>query len=57
MAVFPAGLDAEIGKVDEQEVCEGIDYLGGVWGCVVILIELSVPRNRCGRVCRLLRTS
>lgn len=48
MAVFAAGLNTQIGKVDEQEVCEGIDYLGGKWSRVVILMELSVPRNRFG---------
>ena len=42
MTVFSTGLDANIGKVDEEEVCEGIDYLGGIWCRVVVLPELSV---------------
>ena len=42
VAVFAAGLDASVGKIDEEEVREGVDYLGGVRGCVVILAELSV---------------
>ena len=42
VAVFAAGLDAPVGEVDEDEVREGVDYLGGVRGCVVILAELSV---------------
>ena len=46
MAVFAAGLDAQIGKVDEQEVCESVDYLGGEWCRVVILVKLSMSRNR-----------
>lgn len=46
MAMFAAGLNAEIGKVDKEEVCEGIDYLGGVWGRVVVLwVELSVGQR------------
>ena len=42
VAVFAAGLDAPVGEVDEEEVREGVDYLGGVRGCVVILAEPSV---------------
>ena len=42
VAVFAAGLDAPIGEVDENEVRESVDYLGGVRGCVVILAEPSV---------------
>lgn len=43
MAVLAAGLNAQIGKVDEKEVCECVDYLSSIWGRVVILVELSVP--------------
>ena len=42
VAIFAAGLDASVGKIDEEEVREGVDYLGGVRGCVIILAELSV---------------
>ena len=42
VAMFAAGLDAPVGEVDEEEVREGVDYLGGVWGCVVVLPGLSV---------------
>ena len=42
MAVFAAGLNAEIGKIDKEEVCEGVYYLGGIWGRIVVLVELSV---------------
>ena len=42
VAVSAAGLDASVGEIDEEEVREGVDYLGGVRGCVVILAELSV---------------
>lgn len=42
MAIFAAGFNAEIGKVDKEEVCEGIDYFGGIRGRVVVLTELSV---------------
>ena len=45
MAVFAAGLNAEIGKVDKKEVCEGIDYLGGIWSGIVVLGGLSVGVN------------
>ena len=37
MAVFAAGLNASVGEVDKEEVGEGIDYLGGIWGRVVVL--------------------
>ena len=37
VAVSAAGLDAPVGQVDEQEVRERVDYLGGVRRCVVIL--------------------
>lgn len=30
MALFSAGLNAEIGEVDKEEVCECVDYLGCV---------------------------
>ena len=49
MAVFAARLNANIGKVDEEEVCEGIDYLGGVWSGVVVLVELSVVEGSNGK--------
>ena len=52
MAVFAAGLNADIGKVDEEEVGEGVHYLGGVGGRIVILLELSVggQRNYFGEI-------
>ena len=37
MAVFAAGLNAQMGVVEEEEVGERVDYLGGIWGCVVVL--------------------
>lgn len=42
MAMVAAGLNTPIGKKDEEEVREGINYLGGIWGRVVVLVELSV---------------
>lgn len=42
MALFAARLNAKIGKVDKEEVCEGVNYLGEIWGRVVVLMELSV---------------
>ena len=42
MAVFAAGLDASVREVDEEEVRESVDYLGGVRGCVVILAKRLV---------------
>ena len=51
VAVFAAGLDAPVREVDEEEVRESVDYLGGVRGCVVILAEPSVGSMgwiRCG---------
>lgn len=39
--MFTAGLNAKVRKIDKEEVCEGIDYLGGIWGRVVVLVELS----------------
>lgn len=42
MAVFAAGLNASEGEVDKEEVGEGIDYLGSIWGRVVILAGMSV---------------
>lgn len=42
MAVFAAGLNAEIGQVDKEDVCESVHYLGGIWRRVVVLMELSV---------------
>ena len=45
VAVFAARLDAPVGEVEEEEVREGVDYLGGVRGCVVILAEPSVGFN------------
>ena len=42
VAIFAARLNAPVGEVDEEEVGEGVDYLGGVRGCVVILKEPSV---------------
>ena len=50
MAVFAAGLDASVREVDEEEVREGIDYLGGVRGCVVILGGRLVGSIRWVRV-------
>lgn len=42
VAMFAAGSDAQVGEVDEEEVREGVDYLGGVGSRVVILTtELS----------------
>ena len=37
VAVAAAGLDAQVGVVDEEEIGERVDYLGGVRGRVVIL--------------------
>lgn len=42
MAMVAAGLNTPIGKVDKEEVREGVNYLGGIWGRVVVLVELSV---------------
>ena len=42
MAMLAAGLNAKIGIVDKEEVCQGIDYLGGIWSRVVVLVSLSV---------------
>ena len=42
MAVFAAGLNAQVGKVDKEDVCEGVHYFGGIWRRVVVLMELSV---------------
>lgn len=37
------GESNSLGKVNKKEVREGIDYLSGVWGRVVILwVQLSV---------------
>ncbi len=45
MAVVPAGMDAEVSEVDEQQVREGVDYLGGVVGQIVVFFA---PLNgRC----------
>ena len=42
MALFAAGLDAEVSKIDKEEVCKGVDYLCGIRGRVIVLVELSV---------------
>ena len=42
MAVFAAGLNANVGKVDKEEICEGVYYFGGIWRRVVVLMELLV---------------
>ena len=59
MTIFAAGLDTEIGKVDKEEIGEGIHYLGGGFRRVVVLTELSVVSMElfAGGFCGLLRTS
>ena len=42
MALFAAGLNANVGEIDKEEICEGINYLCGIRGHVVVLVELSV---------------
>ena len=42
MALFAAGLNAKVGKVDKEEICEGVQYFGGIWRRVIVLMELSV---------------
>lgn len=62
VAMFAAGSDAQVGEVDEEEVREGVDYLGGVGSRVVILtMEQSAWGLQWsylgGGICKLLRTS
>ena len=45
MSLFPTGLDAQIGKIDEEEVCEGVHYLGGIRGRVVVLAGVVSVAN------------
>ena len=60
MAMFATGSNAPVGEVDEEEVREGVDYLGGIRGCIVILKEPSVGSLgsiRWGVSGKLLRTN
>ncbi len=59
MAVFAAGLNAETGKIDKEEICEGVDYLGGIKSRIVVLVELSVGSMKLffSGICTLLRTN
>ena len=42
MAVFAAGLNADAGQVDKEDICECVYNFGGIWRRVVILMVLSV---------------
>ena len=50
MAVFAAGLNAKVGKVDKENICECVYYFGGIWRRVVVLMELSVGPMALGWV-------
>ena len=42
MAVVSAALDALVGKIDEHEIGQGVDDLGGIVGGIIVLRTLGV---------------
>lgn len=38
MTLLSAALDSSVGQIDEHEICEGIDDLGGVVCCIIVLL-------------------
>ena len=38
VAMFSTALQAQVAKVQKEQVGKGVDYLGSIWGSIVVLI-------------------